>query len=133
MEELGGLAKEILSVAERVAEEAKSLQRQRDFIDHVSRALRRDPPNYSALQKLLKFPAREELAQRFPEAEEALETLERATAEAWREVSLRVLGRFRSLAKDSGFEVEGQPPKLTVGRGIEVAFQPNENKSIVNG
>lgn len=121
------------SLEEKIVERAKSLARQRELIEQLNAAATREPPNYSVLKRLLSLPARRELVQEAPESDVLLVELEEATSRAWRSMPLTAISDFVELAKESGFDVTGQPPRLIVGRGIELTFSIQENRTVVNG
>jgi hypothetical protein len=128
-----GVEQDLTGLASRVAERAKSLQRQRDFITSLLAALEREPKNVSALKRLLSTPTRNEVQSQFPEADHLFTRLDEWTAATWRTFSLTAAATFRALGTDAGYTVTGQPPRLTVGRGIEVVFHMSQNKSIIDG
>jgi len=121
------------SLEAQTAEREKSLARQREFIEKLNAAATREPPNYSVMKRLMSLPAREELVREAPEAERLLADLEEATSKAWRSMPLTAIGEFVELAKESGFDVTGQPPHLIVGRGNDLMFYVQENRTVVNG
>lgn len=127
------LADQLRELEDRIAERAKSMNRQRDFVEWVTKAVTREPPNFSVLQRLLALPARAEVVRDTPEADPLLASLDAATKEAWNHMRLTAIGEFVELAQGEGLEVTGQPPRLTLGRGIDVAFSLQENRTVVNG
>jgi hypothetical protein len=127
------LSNALRSLEATIADRAKSLNRQREFVEAVNTAASRKPPNYSVLKRLMSLPARSELVEEAAEAGALLSSLEQATAEAWRRMPLTAINEFVELAKAEGLDVDGQPPHLTVGRGVDVAFYIQENRTVVNG
>lgn len=123
----------VAGIATSVTQQAKSLNRQRDFLDHVSEAVNREPVNLSALKRLLALPARTEVAARGDEVTALLTRLDEAVGRAWGEFALSVGATFRSLASAAGLQVDGQPPQITVGRGIDVVLDVTRNRAVVNG
>ena len=121
------------SVAESVVERAKALKRQQDLIKEALEAVRREPPNVARLHRVLTSPDRAALAAEFPESDEPLAELERWGEPEWNDLFLDYASRFRVLAADACFEVQGEAPNFTVGRGIAVAFDPSRNQTVVDG
>jgi len=133
MEDFNDVAADLQSLAEAVANKAKSYQRQRELVDALAAAAQRTPPNISAIRRLIALPAQKELRESFDDAGGVLDALHERARNAWSDFELNFISDFRQLATGAGLEVHGQPPKLSVGRGVEVVFKLKENKTIVNG
>src|SRR4051794_32350838 len=108
-------AQQLADIAEAVTEQAKSLKRQREVVEHLNSAVRRTPPNISAIRRLLDQPAATELRKSFPSTGELMNGLHDLARNAWNDFALNAGAEFRKLATDSGLSVDGQMPKLSVG------------------
>jgi hypothetical protein len=117
----------------RIDDDAKSMERQRSVMTNLSVALSSDPPNHSVIKRQLQMPARKDLEARSTEIAEFIRSVDALNREAWKRLPLNVFPQFVKAAQDEGLKVDGHPPKLTVGRGIDVQFRLDENKTIVNG
>jgi hypothetical protein len=126
-------AQELGALAEAVIEQSKSLSRQRELVEQLSSAVRRQPPNISAVRRLLDQPASTDLRKSFPSTGALMDGLRELAHGAWNDFALNVGADFRRLATAYGLPVDGQMPKFSLGRGIEVVFRLNENKTVVNG
>src|SRR4051812_47684259 len=129
METFETAAGQLSAVTDAVIEQSKSLKRQRELVEQLSTAVRRTPPNISAIRRLLDLPASMELRASFPSSGALIDMLRNLAKDAWNDFALNAGADFRKLATDAGFPVEGQMPNFSVGRGIEVVFRINDNKA----
>jgi hypothetical protein len=127
------MTEHLRALGQQAKESVNSFRRQQDLADQMAAAIELDPPNYSVLLRHLQSKVRQEIEAAFPEAADWLAELQKETEAAWADASLFWVGEFVELAKAEDLAIEGKPPKLKVGRGIDVEFRIRQNRSLVNG